>query len=62
MVSTLGEVCGEGAASSPPAEPHCCLEEKGLLFVTSVLGFYISEEWEAPLAGGRPGLGLAFRW
>lgn len=51
MDPTLGELCGEGAASSPPAEIHGYLGKKGLLFVKAALDFYTCEEWEAPLPG-----------
>lgn len=62
MVPALGETWGKGAASSPPAEVHGYLGEKGLLFLKSALDFYTCEEWEAPLPVHRPELGVAFRW
>lgn len=46
MAPTLGELCGEGAASSPPAEIHGYLGKKGLLFVKAALDFYTCEEWK----------------
>lgn len=53
---------GELCASSPPAGIHGYLQEKGLLFVKSAVDFYTCEEWEAPLLGDRPELGVVFRW
>jgi len=61
MAPPLGEVCGKGAASSPPAEIRSYLGEQGLLFVKSALDFYTCEEREALLPGDRPELGVAFR-
>lgn len=51
MGPTLGDVCVEGAVSSPPAEIHGYLGEKGLLFVRCALDFHTCEKWEAPLPG-----------